>query len=83
MKTLKMWIVAVVVNLILSLVITVAGVYAMVQTYGWAIIGWMFGLAAFTTGVQWATWHFAAQSNNEMKELDAAVERAHKHSNGE
>lgn len=77
MNMLKLWIISVITNAVLGLAWVVAGVYAMVQVYGWVVFGWMSAILVATYAIQWITWTRRGQSE-EAEALEAAVERAHR-----
>lgn len=73
MKMLVMYIT----NVLLGLIMTILGVYAMVQVYGWALFGWMIALGLIAQGLLWYAMYREGQGAEE-DQLSAAVARAHR-----
>lgn len=73
----RTWIAAMIVSTCISIGLCVAGIYAMVSVYGWAIVGYMALLSLVAGGLPYLPFILESKSD-EARRLDAAVERAHR-----
>lgn len=62
-------------NVLLGIIYTIVGVYAMVTVYGWAVFAWMMGLGLIAQALLWYSFYRAGK-NTEAESLSAAVARA-------